>query len=525
MSYDQAKRIQIWEKTWTFSGWYVDNSQNLYLWDNQSPYLRNARLDWNSIIIRPWHQLFATLTAWDYPRWIWSYLRTSSANDRIIVRHNTDATHKLYTITEAWVATSILTAWNIASDNRMFFQNIWDDIYCMNWSDVFWKLNWTTYTTPATWVASFAPSFSVVFNGCHWASGRSSNPNKVYKSVWDNYEDFNSAWSDQFTFQETITWLSANNEALFYFTKSSISITWSSDISESSWTITYFTRALEVKEWAVNNASIIEVWNKVYFLTPSNKISLVTRWQSFDWYEVMELSERKYKWISTIMWTLDNDQSDSFGYFLPKENLIKWFVKSSWASFNDVCIIYDISKDSFLIDNNKYFYDWVFFKWKNYTISMIEPKVYQDEYWQDDEWAWIAFEYRTKEFYLSDVTYKKILWETRTLLDINEIANLYQEIWVDWALFDSKLVDKNNIEPTYWWIWVKAIWENAVWEWWDQSDEYNEIYILRTKWNLNVIWRKFQFRFRENTVAAKVRLKHIQMKIEFKPELATNLTT
>ena len=51
------------------------------------------------------------------------------------------------------------------------------------------------------------------------------------------------------------------------------------------------------------------------------------------------------------MATLDVDQSDSFGHYLPDANLIKWFVKTAGATFNDLCIIYDIIKDAFLIDN------------------------------------------------------------------------------------------------------------------------------------------------------------------------------
>jgi len=71
---------------------------------------------------------------------------------------------------------------------------------------------------------------------------------------------------------------------------------------------------------------------------------------------------------------------------------------------------------------------------------MVEPKVYQDEYAQDDEDSGIAFEYWTKEFYISDPTLKKILWESRTLLDINELASCTQEIWIDEVLQDTKTV-------------------------------------------------------------------------------------
>jgi len=63
---------------------------------------------------------------------------------------------------------------------------------------------------------------------------------------------------------------------------------------------------------------------------------------------------------------------------------------------------------------------------------MLENKVYQDEYAQDDEDSPIPFEYRTKEFYISSDPYsKKVFWEATILTDINELAELTCEIYVD----------------------------------------------------------------------------------------------
>jgi hypothetical protein len=528
--YRTAKRINIWSKEWAFSQGYIDNTQNLHLPEWASPYLRNCRLDWHSITIRPWHQLLATLTDWDYPKWIWEYYRADPANNVLVVRHNQEATKKLVTITSAWVVTAITTAANIASDNRMSFSNIWDVVYCMNGSDDFWKLSWTTYTTPNVWIASFAPSFAVSFNSSHWASWWSSNPNKVYKSVWDNYEDFNSAWSDIFTFEDIITSLATNNQSLFYFTKNTISVTDKDDITDTAWTITYVTRPLQVKEWAINNATTVTAGNRVFFVTPSKKICEVARSRSVDWFEVLELSERKYQGISKIMSELDDDQSDAFGYFLPKENLIKWFFKLNWSSLPDICIVYDVQKDKFLVDNSKFFYDWVHFDGRNYTISMVESKVYRDEYWLDDEWSAIPFEYYTKEFYISEPTFKKLLWETRTLLDINLLADLFQEIWIDWALKDTKeIIGTDLLSLSTWGIGTESIWVSSIGTEWEEEDEtedsdYNEIWIIRTKWNLNVRMKKMQFRFRNQVVGSKVRLKNINAKVDVLPELTNNLT-
>ena len=429
----------------------------------------------------------------------------------------------LYTITEAWTTASITTASDIASNNRMTFTNIADVIYCMNGSDDFGKLSGTTYTTPSTWVSNFAPSFSVVFNGSHRASWWITNPNLVYKSVWDDYEDFNSTGSDQFTFDETITGLGRNSQALFYFTKNTISVTGFNDIFDTGGTITFNTRPLEVKEGSVNHASIVSAGSVTYYLTPSNKINIVARGGNIDWFETLPLSHRKYGGIDKIMSTLDPDQTESFWYYLPDDNVIKWHLKSYWATFNDVCIVYDKNKEAWLVDDQKYFYDGVHFKGKNYTVSMIEEKVYEDEYSFDDEGSAIPFEYHTKEFYIADPTIKKILRESRTLLDINELSSLTQEIWVDGVERDTKTVGIANIPVYAWWIGTIMVGTEAIGAG-ATDDDYNETYILRTKGSLNEKGKKMQWRFRNSVVGSKVRLKDITAKVEVLDPLTTDLT-
>ena len=541
MSYRTAKRqsLNTSKDRGIFSWGYVDNIDNFNMASYYSPYNRNCRLDGQSIVIRPWHSLFAKLTAWVYPKGIGSYLRTNSANDVMVVRHNQDATHHLVTITEAGVITAIDTTGKLASNNRMTFSNVWDVIYCMNGSDPYWKLNGTTYTEPCVLDdtkapeskdTTFSPAFWVKFNSCHRVSWRWKYPNKVYKSVWDNYEDFAGTGSDNFAFWEPITGLATVSEALFYFTKNTIAITNTSDVTDTAWVYTYSNRNLQVKEWATNHACIIGVGNEIYYVTSSNTINKIARGNNVYGFETLDVSHRPYNGISKIMDNLDKDQSTARGYFLPDKNLIKRHFKSLWSAINDVVVIYDLTKDAFLIDSSKYFFDWLEFKGKNYTISMVEWKVFLDEFGQDDEDAPIPFVYRTKEFYLSDPTFKKILWEARTLIDINELASLTQEIWCDWGKVDTKTIDRDSVPwELTWGIGIDAMWEHAIGTDWSSASstrdsDYVEMDILRTKGNLNKLCKKVQFRFTNGTLAGKVRLKNITAKWEVKDPSVTNLT-
>lgn len=531
MSYDTAKYTNLvqGQKKAIFSWWYVDNTDQYSMMGCYSPYARNFRVKGASVQIRPWHQFFKTLASGDYPRWIWSYLRANTANNVLVIRHNISSTKKLYTLKADWTLTEVTTDSKIASDNRMRFVNVWDVVYCMNGVDHYWMLNGVTYTHPTTWVSWLAPSFWVVFSWKMVVSGRSSNPNKVYYSKADDYWDFNSSWAVQATFQEQLTGLCSTGQALFYFTPNTISVTDKDDIVNTGWVITYNSIPLQVKEWAYNHDCIVWVGNSVYYLSNAMSIKKIQRNTSNMWFETMDLSDRPSQGITNFMWRIDKNQPDAFGRFYPQENLIKWFFRWPWSTFNDICVVYDLVHDAFYVDSNKYFYDSVFFDGYNYAISTLEPKVYIDEYWYDDEWSPTPFEYRTKEFYVSG-QFKNILRESRTLVDINELAVLEQKIYIDWRQIDTKTIDKDNIPFSIGWIWTSEIWTAAIWVDWPSkydiwlNDDLYEVQILRTRGNLNKLGTKIQYRFSCWQVGAKLALKTVMPKLETKPPIITPLT-
>lgn len=516
-----------------FGGGYIDNCSNYDLLPNWSPYLRNARFDWIDLVIRPWHILHASLTAGSTPKGIGSYLRSVPANDVLVVRHNQSAGHKLVTITAAGSITSIDTWVLITSDNRMNFINSGDNVYCMNGVDKIGKLAWTTYSNPVSGTigSAITPAFGVVFNSSLFVSGWWTNPNIVYKSVWNNFEDYDSTGSDKFNFEEPITGLATTNQALFYFTKNSVAVTATSDIVTTSGAVSYSNRALKVVEGAFNNECIVAVGNNVYYLNSAIQIDQIATGQNINGFEVKSLSQRPMAWCSKLLDSLDRDQTGSYGEYVAWPSLIKRHLKTNWASYPDIVLVYDTVKDKFLVDNNKYFFGWVDFHQYHYSISAVEPKVFKDEYGTDDDDSAIPFEFWSKEFYVTDATLKKVIWELRTLMDINELAVITQEVWLDWVLKDTKVIDKNSLpQLAVWGIWVNAVGTDPVGEDWineDNSvidDDYQELVILRTKGNLNYRFKKMQFRRYTSTKAAKLRLKTITAKTEQLDFLTTPLT-
>lgn len=526
MSYDTSNYFELAKglKKWVFAWGYVDNVDDFDMSACYSPYARNFRLDGQSVKIRPWYQMLANnLVDGDYPRGIGSYLRADPTNDKIIIRHNIDWTHKLYTLdTLTATIASVSTGTDITSDNRMRFYNVADVLYCMNGADHMGKLSGTTYTHP--WKpAGFAPAFATIFDGKMVASWQTSTPNKVFFSVADDYENFNGSWSDSWTFAEQVTWLASTGQALFYFTPNTISVTDRWDIVNSWWTVSYNSTQLQATEWAKYHDCIVPVWMELYFLSSSNIISKIARQSNNGWFEVIKMSNRKYAGIENIMSTLATDQSEARAMYYPKDELIKRHLVSKWSNFPDICIIYDVDKDAFLVDTGKYFWWWIYYHNEYITTSAVTNIVFKDEYSQDDAWTPIPFEYRTKKFYLTGWEFKNLLRESRSLIEMNELANPTQSIWIDWQQKDISTLSSSNIPYISWWIGTEEVGVYDIWTDWEDDQEMYEVVRQRTKGNLNRPWRRVQRRRTNTSLAGKLKLKHVIPRLENKPPMSVPL--
>lgn len=512
MSQKNAKFIPLQDWQWTvFTWWVVDNSPSQFISYSKTPYARNFRVNGGWISIRPWfYQFWNDLWASDYPKGIGAYYRSNPANDKIIVRYNIDWTHKLVSIDPTlWTQTSISTAWLIASDNRMNFVWANDSLYCMNGSDLIGKLNWTTYTNP---VVTLKPSFGVWFNNSMWVAWDSANPNRMYKSASNNPESYSWTWNDIFDATTPIVWLCANLQTLYVFSNSYIDMINSNSIKQIWSNLVYTSVPLESMEWAMNHNTIIAYGKNVYFLSRSWKIKQVTPNNVI--YDVVELSHRTNRGITTTMQTLDTDQSTASAYALPEKQIIKWFLKSKWSTFNDLVIVYSPEFDEFMPDDHNVCYWWVNYKANNYTISQIEPKVYKDEEWQTDDNSPIQFRYDTKLLTFWDITMLKCLWQIRLFLTMNRLGKLYMNIYADWSLVDSKLIDNSMIPIIIDWIWTEPVWTYTIWIDWFTTETQYWISVVRDKGYLRVKAKTFQISFVSWELGTQLLLQNLEPMVE-----------
>lgn len=525
MGQTKAKFMPLNDKEGNIFTWgIIDNSEAWMIPYSNTPYARNFRVSWRGIYIAPWFYQFGdSLTGTDYPRGIWAYYRSAVANDRIIVRYNIDSTHKLVAVNPSdWTQVNISTASIITSDNRMNFVSGNDSLYCMNWVDEMGKLNWTTYSKPSLWV-TLKPSFWAFFDNSLFVAWDSTSPNSLYKSAENNPESFTWTGSDLFTSSFPIVGLASAAQTLYIFSENTIDMINNNSIKQIGSSLVYTSIPLEANEWAMNHNCIAVFWRDVYFLSKSNKIKRVSPAQALH-YDVTEVSHRANRWINKTMESLDSDQSTWFCYVIPEQQLIKWFVKTKGSTFNDICIIYNTEYDEFLIDDNKPFYWGINYKTQNFTISQIEPKIYKDEYGSTNDDSPVQFTYRTKVLTFWTPTLNKLLRQLRTYLSLNKIWKVYQNVYADWWLIDSKLIDSSTIPQAIQWIGTTAIWTTTIGTEWVNGNITDTLYnttIVRDKGYLRVKAKEFYVEYISYELWTQLLLQNLDAQVESLPYLDT----
>lgn len=525
MTFANSKYVPLQDKEGPVFSWGIINNQpkNVIPY-KATPFGRNFRLAGYWVQPRPWFQQFGS-DLWGSgtaPSGIAPYLRATPANDSIVIAYQYSGTQGLVAVDPiTWAQTQITTNGNLISTNMTNFVCTNDSLYVMNGSDPFGKLNGTTYTTPSTGISNFNPAFGVYFNNSLWVSGDPDFPSKLYKSASNDPETFTGTGNDIFTALYPVVGLGCNAQTLYVFTENTIDMFNVNSIKTFGTSIVYTSVPLEASDGASNHASIVSAGNYIYYLTKSNKIKRVTQ-GSGQIYDVQELSNRKYTGINATMATLDPDQTRSFGYIVPDKQIIKWHLKTNWATYNDICIVYHYEYDEFMVDTQKIFSAGCWYKSKSFTTSALEKKVYRDEYSTDDDGSAIQFEYRVKNLDYWEPTINKELWQARLFLELNTATVITQSIYAEWGLIDTATIDKDDIPNYASGIATLPIATYAIGADSTPGDILYDTSIVREKGNLQVRAKNFDVVYTCSTLGSDFLLKNLELRVQLLDQLTTS---
>lgn len=301
----------------------------------------------------------------------------------------------------------------------------------------------TTKITPdtTTWGTALTVSedayfrFWEVYKQNVYLAGGKDKANILYKSrAWtktnpEHILDFSGSWSDALYFKSKIMWLSATREQLFVFTEDSIEIL---SYTESWGVLTMVSVPIAWSNQPANPRLVVKTDDLVFFRTRDNQMKSLNYMQWVTDRVVGDVSHRPNLSIKDFTDTLDEDQSNSFGYYDRWEKTIHWHLKQKWEPVPNIVLVYDINTDSFFIDTNKYFSCVAWHDNKYYAGSSFSTIIYQDNHWATDDDIPIERERKSALLSVGSPDYRKEFRQVNVYGEKDDDADIMVTVLVDW---------------------------------------------------------------------------------------------
>lgn len=430
---------------------------------SQSPTTaRNIRLDGQSKRPRKGYTTFAdTLTSGTKIQGMSGYRRELKTNDRLVIAYK----NTLFDIdVDNETSWSELTT-TLTSDTRTEFTNFRDWLFVFNGVDEPGRLAGTTYTEPfikpdsIASTALFLPAFGAIFQNAHWVSGVPTAPNSIFISkpaltdAPEDVHDFSGAIgggaAEESLMPQRCTAIRLMSTILVAFTIEEAYFT--DGFKDLGSSIVPNTQPIGGASGAVNQSSTVVVENDIFYLTPQKEIKSIRR--GFDQSLLAQVNAISDDIKNFLVDNLDDDQSDAFAFYDQDNKLVKFFLKSVGATFNDIRIVGDIKKldqsgaPQWLIDDAMVFNAGTFYNNRSYIGSSAIGQVYQDEVGlADDDDVNIITTFPTKDFTANNPTIEKRFKSVRIFGRITTATSLNAAIFVDDKEVQSITIDSNDIE-------------------------------------------------------------------------------
>lgn len=477
---ENTKELKL---SWLFQ-WWMYNNRNL----SQTPYqyasyFQNGRVYSKTSMPRKWYaQQIEVWTETDvWIRWLYNF------NSKFALWYNGNlyiSPENLSSVSDKWALEVNAT---YTQDIWPSFISYWKYLMALNWGD-----NCQVYdededtVSTFSWAAQNAIMWDILSNSM-WISqwkyavvrskpATSVNPENIF--------DFNTPVDSPVkTFSWKVLWIKSSLSTLYVFTEWEIHY-FQNSYNEQDWlSIPVFNK---IYDWSavVSSKAITSIDNTVFFLTKDKKIKSIKYVSWITNPQIWEVSNQKTNsiqgWLDD---NLDDDQSMATSSYFEPDNLIKFNVKSVWATYNDTVVIYDLKNQTFYIDKWKNFWtETVQINWNYYVWDVNQWLIYKDEFWWSDNWNDIEFIRDTREFNFWNPAIRKLMREMLIAWSIN--LNTTIQIMLFWD-YDEELkdiyLDKNIVSNSV--FWYKTI---------------NKLYRFRrvfTKWELYEKAYNYTFRF------------------------------
>ena len=303
--------------------------------------------------------------------------------------------------------------------------------------------------------------------------------------------DFDWDWSQQLMFSSKIMGLAGIREQLFVFTENSIEILAQSDAEW--WIVADYSIPIAGSNQPANPRMVVKADDLVFFWTKENQMKSLNYMQGVTESVVWDISHRQNLSIKDFTETLDEDQSNSFGYYNRNNKTVHRHLKQRWEPIPNIVLVYDVNTDSFYLDTNKYFSCVAEHKNKYYWGSAFATIIYHDDVWPTDDWVAIEWERDTAILSVGSPVYRKEFREVNIYWEKDDDVDINVSVLVDW-----KTVFEGTIKASGWstdWFASRSIAEKPIAFETEKSTIKPFEYII-TRWNLRNRWKKIQLIFK-----------------------------
>jgi len=213
-----------------------------------------------------------------------------------------------------------------------------------------------------------------------------TNPERAFDWIWSLSENRNM--------QSKILWLCSSLNNLFIFTQNTIEYVGKDSLASIWSTFSFYSSPIGDWDQLLNRNCVASANDKVFYLTKDFTIKSLNYVQGTIDPAIWQLSDRPLLSIKNFLETQLNDTQTS-AFCIRKDDKIEWHLRSYNSVINDIVVVYDITNDSWLIDNDKFYSCMVKYDAKYYAWSYLNSNIILDDFEYSNDIIWIPFRYDT----------------------------------------------------------------------------------------------------------------------------------